>query len=404
MNSGLQCLSNTIELTKFFLFDLYKRDINTDNPLGLEGRLAAAFSELMAEMWLAKDRRTAPHQLKRVLGKRVARFSGYGQQDSCELINYFLDLIHEDLNRVKKKPYVEMPDHDGTRPDKEMSNLFWQAFLARNQSIIVDLMYGQLKSTVRCTVCGNISITFDPYLTLPLPISRPNYFNFMLVPFDIYKTVPGDDEESDEDLNQPTQVRVEHPTLQIEVNSQTTILELKKEIIQRTAKVRDHPLVPENLIFCISSSGEVDAEYDDDDKVESIDTSGYAQKIHFIELRKDSVPDDQKADIKSTELNFSRFVQTKRNMSQQMITGAIPRYLDFHMDDTPIDMKRKIYNHLIGIFKNEKAPSEDDNEAFERWINKHIHLQIKDNTPYVKMSGGYGSRKAECEFCGRRHN
>jgi ubiquitin carboxyl-terminal hydrolase 4/11/15 len=61
MNSGLQCLSNTIELTKFFLFDLYKQDINTDNPLGLEGRLATAFSELMAEMWLDKDRRTAPH-------------------------------------------------------------------------------------------------------------------------------------------------------------------------------------------------------------------------------------------------------------------------------------------------------------------------------------------------------
>lgn len=151
MNSGLQCLSNTIELTKYFLYDLYKIDVNTDNPLGLEGRLAAAFCELLTEMWLSKQTRTAPHQLKRVLGKRVARFSGYGQQDSCELLNYLLDLIHEDLNRVKKKPYVEMPDHDGTRPDDEMSKLFWQAFLARNQSIIVDLMYGQLKSTVKCT-------------------------------------------------------------------------------------------------------------------------------------------------------------------------------------------------------------------------------------------------------------
>lgn len=176
MNSGLQCLSNTIELTKYFLFDLYKQDINTDNPLGLEGKLAGAFDELLSEMWLSKNTRTAPHQLKRVLGKRVARFSGYGQQDSCELLNYLLDLIHEDLNRVTKKPYVEMPDHDGTRPDDEMSKLFWQAFLARNQSIIVDLMYGQLKSTVKCSVCGNISITFDPYLTLPLPISRMNYF------------------------------------------------------------------------------------------------------------------------------------------------------------------------------------------------------------------------------------
>ena len=232
MNSGLQCLSNTIELTKFFLFDLYKQDINTDNPLGLEGRLATAFSELMAEMWLDKDRRTAPHQLKRVLGKRVARFSGYGQQDSCELINYFLDLIHEDLNRVKKKPYVEMPDHDGTRPDQDMSALFWQAFLARNQSIIVDLMYGQLKSTVRCTSCGNISITFDPYLTLPLPISRPSYFSFSFVPFDLYKTVECDEEESDEDFSQPASLRIEHPTLKIEVTPSTTVLDLKQNVIE----------------------------------------------------------------------------------------------------------------------------------------------------------------------------
>jgi ubiquitin carboxyl-terminal hydrolase 4/11/15 len=57
------------------------------------------------------------------------------------LLNFILDLIHEDLNRVKKKPYVEMPSGEG-RPDSEMSKIFWQVFTARNQSIIVDLMYG----------------------------------------------------------------------------------------------------------------------------------------------------------------------------------------------------------------------------------------------------------------------
>ena len=31
-----------------------------------------------------------------------------------------LDLMHEDLNRVKKKPYVEMRDSDG-RPDEIVS-------------------------------------------------------------------------------------------------------------------------------------------------------------------------------------------------------------------------------------------------------------------------------------------
>lgn len=82
-------------------------------------------------MWVGKDSKTAPFDLKRVLGAKIARFSGYGQQDSCELINYLLDLIHEDLNRIKKKPYVEMPDQTG-KTDSELSMLYWQAFLARN--------------------------------------------------------------------------------------------------------------------------------------------------------------------------------------------------------------------------------------------------------------------------------
>lgn len=28
-------------------------------------------------------------------------------QDSQEFLNYFLDKLHEDLNRVKDKPYIE---------------------------------------------------------------------------------------------------------------------------------------------------------------------------------------------------------------------------------------------------------------------------------------------------------
>lgn len=261
----------------------------------MEGRLATAFSELMAEMWLAQDRRTAPYNLKRTLGKRVARFSGYGQQDSCELINYFLDLIHEDLNRVKKKPYVELPDHDGTKSDKEMSKLFWQAFLARNQSIVVDLMYGQLKSTVRCTCCGNISITFDPYLTLPLPISRPTYINIVLVPFDLYKMSQStngtqeEEEEYGEEIGAQKMVRVEQPTIKLIVNSSTKITDLKNEVIQKVAELRKEPLIPHNIKLVVSSAGEVDAEYDDDDLAESIDLSGYCQKILFVELRKESI-------------------------------------------------------------------------------------------------------------------
>lgn len=49
-----------------------------------------------------------------------------------------LDGLHEDLNRVKCKPYVEVKDGDG-RSDKEVADEYWRNHLARNDSIIVDV-------------------------------------------------------------------------------------------------------------------------------------------------------------------------------------------------------------------------------------------------------------------------
>lgn len=131
---------------------------------------------------MEKSGRTAPWDLKKTLGSRISRFSGYGQQDACELVNYILDLMHEDLNRISEKPYIEMSE-EKHRSDEVVSQEFWDAFIARNQSIIVDLMYGQLKSTVTCLSCGNISIAFDPYLTISLPIPKSTTFELVYIPF-----------------------------------------------------------------------------------------------------------------------------------------------------------------------------------------------------------------------------
>ena len=51
------------------------------------------------------------------VGRFAEQFSGYQQQDSQELMAFLLDGLHEDLNRIKKKPYVEIKDANG-RPDK----------------------------------------------------------------------------------------------------------------------------------------------------------------------------------------------------------------------------------------------------------------------------------------------
>ena len=51
------------------------------------------------------------------VGRFAPQFSGYQQHDSQELLTFLLDGMHEDLNRIKKKPYIELQDSSG-RPDK----------------------------------------------------------------------------------------------------------------------------------------------------------------------------------------------------------------------------------------------------------------------------------------------
>ena len=55
-----------------------------------------------------------------------------------ELLAFLLDGLHEDLNRVKQKPYIETKDSDG-RPDEEVADEYWRYHKARNDSIIVDV-------------------------------------------------------------------------------------------------------------------------------------------------------------------------------------------------------------------------------------------------------------------------
>lgn len=57
------------------------------------------------------------HLLQIAVGQFKPEFSGYQQQDSQELMAFLLDGLHEDLNRIRKKPYIAIKDSDN-RPDE----------------------------------------------------------------------------------------------------------------------------------------------------------------------------------------------------------------------------------------------------------------------------------------------
>ncbi|KAF9904073.1 CSN-associated deubiquitinating enzyme Ubp12 [Linnemannia zychae] len=185
MNSALQCLSNTPDLTHYFLAGAWGDELNPDNPLGMNGEVARAYANVMDKLWNGTSKVFSPREFKQTIGRFAPSFTGYHQHDSQELLAFLLDGLHEDLNRIKKKPYTEVPDSNG-RPDEEVASDCWNIHKARNDSIIVDLFQGQYKSTLVCPECEKVSVTFDPfmYLSLPLPINKKWVGSVTYVPYD----------------------------------------------------------------------------------------------------------------------------------------------------------------------------------------------------------------------------
>ncbi|KAG0182754.1 CSN-associated deubiquitinating enzyme Ubp12 [Apophysomyces sp. BC1021] len=185
MNSALQCLSNTPQLTQWILAGNYKNDLNRDNPLGMKGEVAEAYGTLIEKLWSASTGSIAPRDFKYTIGRFSPAFMGYQQHDSQELLSFLLDGLHEDLNRIIKKPYIELSDLDDMQ-DVEIAHRSWAYHKARNDSIIVDLFQGQFKSRLECNTCGKVSVTFDPfmYLSLPIPIQKKSNVKIVFVPYD----------------------------------------------------------------------------------------------------------------------------------------------------------------------------------------------------------------------------
>lgn len=75
-----------------------------------------------------------------------------------ELLAFLLDGLHEDLNRVKHKPYVKSRDADG-RPDEEVADEYWANHISRNDSIIVDVC--QVSTACTSFYFHHVEITLD---------------------------------------------------------------------------------------------------------------------------------------------------------------------------------------------------------------------------------------------------
>ncbi len=193
MNAALQMLVNVTDLRSYFLesSDVFKSEINKSNALGLNGNMAVAFYMLFKQLWTNKIQRSiTPTKLRDLICQKYAHFRGYEQQDTQEFMCSLLSVLHEDLNRVLKKPYYESSlecEDDNLKKTYEVAVESWKRFLTRENSVVVDNFYGQFKSKLTCPECNHISITFEPFSNLLVPIPKPKKLVEVILMFSQYK-------------------------------------------------------------------------------------------------------------------------------------------------------------------------------------------------------------------------
>ncbi|CAF2519590.1 unnamed protein product [Rotaria sp. Silwood2] len=156
MNSALQCLVHVAPLTEFFMKNLTQAHstdghANNYNPFDTYGEVTGAYAELLWNLhkpdrksYSYYDYSLRPSRMKETIGRLEPRFATYDQQDAQEFMAFLLDTIHQEIKQ--KNNHVQ-------------------------NTIITELFFSQIQSSITCSRCQHVSTTKNPISILPLPLN-----------------------------------------------------------------------------------------------------------------------------------------------------------------------------------------------------------------------------------------
>ncbi|XP_052744434.1 ubiquitin carboxyl-terminal hydrolase 8 isoform X1 [Bicyclus anynana] len=159
MNSIIQCLNNTAILVAYFCNGQYLEHVNRSHST--RGAIAEELAAVVRALWSGQYRFIATKDLRSEVGKHQRAFRGTEQQDSHEFLTILMDWLHLDLQFTIKPPHKE---------SLGASELAWHEYTKSKESLVLRLFYGQIRSTVRCSVCRASSATYDSFSNLSLEL------------------------------------------------------------------------------------------------------------------------------------------------------------------------------------------------------------------------------------------
>ena len=292
-----------------------------------------------------------PRDFKLALGKHAEQFMGYDQHDSQEFATYLLDALHEDTNRITKKPYIEKPEQKEDESDDEAAEIAWKLHLRREDSKVLENFMGQVKSRVQCPTegCGRVSTTFDPfmYLSVPIPGSTDRTIEVTL--------------ESLKDGNW---------TFKVSLNKTASMEQLQKIVMEKYKELRGVELAIENLIAVDVWNNVVHSYYEPDtcvDVIRDTDTTYIYELKSVQEVMSDGphVGDNTLA---------TDALESKRTYRRHHLDDATMQKLK--TGDAWIDTLGKYMRSPTGLHAilNPKRSSHEDRVAFYQKFEAFIEL------------------------------
>jgi ubiquitin carboxyl-terminal hydrolase 8 len=174
-SSIIQCLSNTLSLTDYFLSTKYKEDIDISSNISKkcpESLVLINYNNLITTMW-SENQIIKPKSFMESVALFHKKYFRMAQQDSHEFLLYLLDLLHKS---IKYEIEVDIKGNVVTYKDKLMKESIetWKKFYEKDYSFIIDTFNGTTISNISCNGCQNKNAIFEPYNSFSLSLPNKN--------------------------------------------------------------------------------------------------------------------------------------------------------------------------------------------------------------------------------------
>ena len=158
INSTLQCLSQTEDLTNYFLNEKNKNKIINENNIALknknENQLSPAFHELINKLWeknASNNKSFSPNHLVKIINEMNPLFKLGEAGDSKDFIIFILEQLHNELKKSFNDKKNTPDPLDQYNKDNTLQNFLYE--FKSECSIISDVFFGIYETTNVCLNC-----------------------------------------------------------------------------------------------------------------------------------------------------------------------------------------------------------------------------------------------------------